>query len=133
MDKLAFLNKVRSLPLPPVKNILNVAVQTARQTMPDKPNKGEYVEPNGSPPVPLQRSDENMKSPPQRMEHHELNPFNTTNPFDRSVNENDGRGNECTSFMGDYGEGYQRSENYMNRQVEKQYEIITFNNCKNRY
>lgn len=116
MDKFAFLNKVRSLPLPPVKNILNVAVQTARQTMPDKPNKGEYVEPNGSHSAPLQHSDENQKSRPQKMEHHELNPFNTTNPFGHSVNGNDGQGNECTSFMGDYGEGYQRTD--LNRQVQ---------------
>lgn len=42
---MAFLNKLRSLPLPPVKNVLNVALQTARQTMPEKPKKGDYEEP----------------------------------------------------------------------------------------
>lgn len=50
---MAFLNKVRSLPLPPVKNILNVALQTVRQTMPEKPDKGEYEEPRGGPPPPI--------------------------------------------------------------------------------
>lgn len=49
---MSFLNKVRSLPLPPVKNILNVAFQTARQTMPEKPDKGDYEQPRGPPPVP---------------------------------------------------------------------------------
>lgn len=42
---MAFLNKLRSLPLPPVKNVLNVAMQTARQTMPEKPKKSDYEEP----------------------------------------------------------------------------------------
>lgn len=47
---MAFLNKVRSLPLPPVRNILNVALQTARQTMPEKPDKSAYEQPHGGPP-----------------------------------------------------------------------------------
>lgn len=43
--------------LPPVKNVLNVAMQTARQQMPGKPNKGEYEQPagnlgGGAPPIP---------------------------------------------------------------------------------
>lgn len=49
---MAFLNKIRSLPLPPVQNVLNVALQTARQAMPDKHNKSEYEQPTGAPPVP---------------------------------------------------------------------------------
>lgn len=49
---MAFLNKVRSLPLPPVKNILNVALQTARQSMPEKPDKSDYEQPRGAPPIP---------------------------------------------------------------------------------
>lgn len=45
---MAFLNKLRSLPLPPVKNVLNVAMQTARQTMPGKhQQKDEYEQPPG--------------------------------------------------------------------------------------
>lgn len=118
MDKLAFLNKVRSLPIPPVKNFLNVAVQTARQNFPDKPNKEEYAEPNGPPPVPprpqnVHFSDEiQNQNQQQRMEHHELNPFtNSTNPFGQNIDD----GQECTSFMDGYEQGYQRSENYLNR------------------
>lgn len=116
MDKLTFLNKVRSLPIPPVKSILNVAVQTARQTMPDKHNKEEYVEPNGPPPLPprpqnVHFSEEVQRSQSQHIEHHELNPFGTTNPFSQDTN---GR-QESTSFMNDYEQGYQRSENYLNR------------------
>lgn len=48
---MAFLNKIRSLPLPPVKNVLNVAMQTARQNIPGQ-NKSEYEQPYGPPPVP---------------------------------------------------------------------------------
>lgn len=124
MDKLAFLNaKVRSLPLPPVKNILNVAMQTARQTMPAKPNKDDYTEPpHGTPPVPprpqnVHFSDDVQQSQqPQRMEHHELNPFgaqSSTNPFNSGTERTDGQ--ESTSFMGECDQGYQRSETYLNR------------------
>lgn len=43
---MAFLNKIKSTSsqLPPIKNILNVAVQTARQHMPDKK---DYEQPGG--------------------------------------------------------------------------------------
>lgn len=44
------LSQVRSLPLPPVRNLLNVAVQAARQVIPEKPNKGDYEQPHGPPP-----------------------------------------------------------------------------------
>lgn len=120
MSKLDFLNKVRSLPIPPVKNILNVAVQTARQNFPEKPNKCEYAEPNGPPPIPprpqnVHFSDEIQQTQPMRMEHHELNPFNNgINPFNQNVNGSE-HGQDCTSFMGEYDQGYQRSENYLNR------------------
>lgn len=43
---MSFLNTLRSTPLPPVKNLLNVAMQTARQQMPG--HKGEYEQPQGS-------------------------------------------------------------------------------------
>lgn len=48
---MAFLNKIRSLPLPPVKNVLNVAMQTAKQNLPGQ-NKREYEQPHGPPQVP---------------------------------------------------------------------------------
>lgn len=41
---MSFLNKIKSTQLPPIKNILNVAVQTARQHMPDKK---DYEQPGG--------------------------------------------------------------------------------------
>lgn len=41
------LNHVRSLPLPPVRNLLNVAVQAARQVIPEKPSKSDYEQPRG--------------------------------------------------------------------------------------
>lgn len=120
MDKLSILNKLRSLPLPPVKNILNVAAQTARQTMPEKPNKNEYAEPNSPPPVPprpqnVHFSDDIHQTQAQRIEHHELNPFGNTNPFGQSNNGIEMNDQESTSFMGHCEHGYQRSENYLNR------------------
>lgn len=120
MEKLAILNKVRSLPIPPIKNILNVAVQTARQAMPEAPNKEDYVQPNGPPTIPPRPSSINFSDGGQRqqqMEHHELNPFGNTNPFGNISNGGDAQGTECTSFLGDYEQGYQRSENYLNRFV----------------
>lgn len=44
---MAFLNKLRSLPMPPVKNVLNVAMQTARQTIPSNKKNSEYEDPSG--------------------------------------------------------------------------------------
>lgn len=58
---MAFLNKVRSLPLPPVRNILNVALQTARQTMPDKPDKSDYEQPQGQGPPPVPPRPQNVR------------------------------------------------------------------------
>lgn len=118
MDKLAFLYKLRSLSIPPVKNLFNVAVQTARQTFPDKLNNEEYAEPNGALPVPTRPqnvhfSDDTQQTHSQRMEHHELNPFNSTNPFGRNIDGTEVNGQECTTFMRDYEQrGYQSSENY---------------------
>lgn len=44
---MSFLNTLRSTPLPPVKNMLNVAMQTARQQLPGG-HKGDYEQPPGS-------------------------------------------------------------------------------------
>ncbi|XP_058067416.1 vesicular inhibitory amino acid transporter isoform X2 [Anopheles bellator] len=44
---MAFLNNLRSVPLPPVKNMLNVALQTARQTIPSKQKQNGYEEAAG--------------------------------------------------------------------------------------
>ena len=45
---MAFLNTLKSIPLPPAKNLLNVALQTARQTLPGQKNKQEYEDPAAS-------------------------------------------------------------------------------------
>ena len=42
---MSFLNTLKSIPLPPAKNLLNVALQTARQTIPGNKNKQEYEDP----------------------------------------------------------------------------------------
>lgn len=44
---MSFLNQLRANQLPPIKNVLNVAWQTAKQQLPDKNKKG-YEEPAGS-------------------------------------------------------------------------------------
>lgn len=45
---MSFLNNLRSMPLPPVKNVLNVAMQTARQTIPSKNKQSDYEQPDGA-------------------------------------------------------------------------------------
>lgn len=93
----------------------------ARQTMPEKPKKSDYEQPNGPPPpVPPRPQSvtfsDDQQQPPRPMEHHELNPFGGSNPFKQNGSGADGYGQE-TSFMGDYDSGYQRSQTYMNRFV----------------
>jgi vesicular inhibitory amino acid transporter len=46
MAFLNHLNQLKSTPLPPIKNVLNVAWQTAKQTIPDKNKKQQYEEPS---------------------------------------------------------------------------------------
>lgn len=58
---MSFLNQVRSLPLPPIKNVMNVAWQTARQNMPDKSRKNEYEQPHGEQARPSQHG---VRGPP---------------------------------------------------------------------
>lgn len=94
--------------------------------MPEKPQKGDYEQPNGPPPVPPRPQSVSFSDDqPRQMEHHELNPFSgggggpgsggagASNPFKQNGS-SDGYGQE-TSFMGDYDSGYQRSDNYLNR------------------
>lgn len=95
-----------------------MAIFVARQTMPEKPQKNDYEQPNGPPLVPprpqsVSFSDDQQQKPRQ-MEHHELNPFGGSNPFKQNGSSADG---QETSFMGEYDSGYQRSETYMNRLV----------------
>lgn len=44
---MSFLNTMRSMPMPPVKNVLNVALQTARQVVPSKNKQNDYEQPQG--------------------------------------------------------------------------------------
>lgn len=70
---MAFLNKLKSAPLPPLKNILNVAVQTARQHMPDKK---DYEQPGGGRPTMPQQPDST-----QAMFQGDENTYGTTGKF----------------------------------------------------
>lgn len=90
--------------------------------MPEKPQKCDYEQPNGPPPVPprpqsVSFSDDQQQQQPRPMEHHELNPFGTSNPFKQNGSGAAGSTGQETSFMGEYDSGYQRSETYMNRFV----------------
>lgn len=58
---MSFLNTLRSTPLPPVKNVLNVALQTARQTIPTKNKQNDYEQPGGEDIAP----GGSMRAPPQ--------------------------------------------------------------------
>jgi len=55
---MSFLSKLKSVPLPPLQNVLNVAVQTARQHIPDKK---DYEQPPGTNTLPKQ----NLSNQPQ--------------------------------------------------------------------
>lgn len=59
---MSFLNQVKSLPLPPIKNVLNVGIQMARQTMPgDKSKKSEYEQPPGNNPPPVPQRPQSVR------------------------------------------------------------------------
>lgn len=96
---MAFLNKLRGLPMPPIKNVLNVAMQTARQTMPDKSKQSEYADPSMAggggptgPPIPPRPQSVRFADQEgagagggggggYRNETHELNPFGNPNAY----------------------------------------------------
>lgn len=118
---MSFLNHVRALPVPPIRNVLNVAWQTAKQTLPVKPKKNDYEEPsnNGPPPVPPRPQSvrfADMEGAEPMHETHELNPFRNTeyqqngeaNNYSEDTGFNDG---------GDYDQGYQTGGGFQNRQA----------------
>lgn len=115
---MAFLNKLRSLPLPPVKNVIDVAMQTARQTMPGDKKKSEYQEPQGAgapPPVPPRPQSvrfADQEGMTGYTETHELNPFGNPNDFVQNSHQDGRVGN--TSFVENY-QGYQQGGDYPQR------------------
>lgn len=125
---MSFLNHVRALPVPPIRNVLNVAWQTAKQTLPVKPKKNDYEEPNntGPPPVPPRPQSvrfADMEGVEPMHETHELNPFrNATNDYQPNGSHEGGGGGynsmEDTGFNdgGDYDQGYQTG-GFQNRQA----------------
>lgn len=70
---MAFLNKLKSAPLPPLKNILNVAVQTARQHMPEKKDYEQPGAGGGGAGMPQQQPNNT-----QAMFHGDENTYGTT-------------------------------------------------------
>ncbi|XP_049318248.1 uncharacterized protein LOC105225399 isoform X2 [Bactrocera dorsalis] len=60
---MSFINKLKSTPLPPIKNIINVAVQTARQHIPEKK---DYEQPGGNT-TGAATAQQNFNSHPQGM------------------------------------------------------------------
>ncbi|XP_005183320.1 vesicular inhibitory amino acid transporter-like isoform X1 [Musca domestica] len=113
---MAFLNKLKSAPLPPLKNILNVAVQTARQHMPDKK---DYEQPGGGrPTMPQQpdstqamfQGDENTYGTTDDRPT-ELNPFRNPNGWmdEGDGGEAKGEGYQTTSFN-EYDGRYQQAD-----------------------
>lgn len=88
---MAFLNNLKSAQLPPIKNVLNVAWQTAKQTLPVKNKKQQYDDPTSE--YGSQVGSSNISQGSQRPQNvrfadtvdeqparpHELNPLNPFN------------------------------------------------------
>uniref|UniRef100_A0A1B0DC91 Vesicular inhibitory amino acid transporter n=1 Tax=Phlebotomus papatasi TaxID=29031 RepID=A0A1B0DC91_PHLPP len=118
---MSFLNQLRSVPLPPLKNVLNVAMQTARQTMPDAGKRADYQEPSqggihggAPPPIPARPQSVRFADSEGVGETHELNPFGNPRDFVQNGSGEGGGGynpftqTADTSFTGDYEGGYQQ-------------------------
>lgn len=130
---MAFLNNLKGAPMPPIKNVLKDAWETAKQSIPDRQKQQQYEDPSseygGSSQMSTQSShrphnvhfadsiDPNQQQYPTEM--NPLNPFNTggagsANPFRNGFGYDDGgmKGDynyEETGFnQGDYGGGYQQ-------------------------
>ncbi|XP_046811974.1 uncharacterized protein LOC124421178 [Lucilia cuprina] len=114
---MSFLNKIKTSQLPPIKNILNVAVQTARQHMPDKK---DYEQPGGVSSSMAQPHHENQPNNTQAMYQGdetnygsvdrptELNPFRNPNGWadDGEAGEYKGEGYQTTSFVANEYDGF---------------------------
>ncbi|XP_037828341.1 vesicular inhibitory amino acid transporter isoform X1 [Lucilia sericata] len=116
---MSFLNKIKTSQLPPIKNILNVAVQTARQHMPDKK---DYEQPGGVSSSMAQPHNENQPNNTQAMYQGdetnygsvdrptELNPFRNPNGWadDGEASEYKGEGYQTTSFVANEYDGFRQ-------------------------
>ncbi|KAI8127383.1 vesicular inhibitory amino acid transporter [Lucilia cuprina] len=116
---MSFLNKIKTSQLPPIKNILNVAVQTARQHMPDKK---DYEQPGGVSSSMAQPHHENQPNNTQAMYQGdetnygsvdrptELNPFRNPNGWadDGEAGEYKGEGYQTTSFVANEYDGFRQ-------------------------
>uniref|UniRef100_A0A1A9V7N4 Vesicular inhibitory amino acid transporter n=1 Tax=Glossina austeni TaxID=7395 RepID=A0A1A9V7N4_GLOAU len=119
----SLVNKLKTAQLPPIKNIINVAVQTARQTMPDKK---DYEQPAGvsmaqqPPPANTQPNAEAMFSGTddnyQETDNPtELNPFRNPNGWMNESETGDykAEGYQTTSFVAnEYDGSYQQDGGY---------------------
>jgi solute carrier family 32 (vesicular inhibitory amino acid transporter) len=132
---MAFLNNLKSAPMPPIKNVLKDAWQTAKQSMPDKQRQQQYEDPSseygGSSQISNQSSShrphnvhfaDNYVEPGQQYptEMNPLNPFNTgggganpSNPFSNGLGyegemKSDYQYEETGFNQGEYGGGYQQ-------------------------
>lgn len=125
---MAFLNNLKGAPMPPIKNVLKDAWQTAKQSLPDKQRQQQYEDPSseygGSSQISTQSShkphnvhfaDTVESGQQQPTEMNPLNPFAAggSNPFKSGYgyddqNGKDGYQYEDTGFnQGEYG-GYQQ-------------------------
>uniref|UniRef100_A0A1I8Q2M3 Uncharacterized protein n=3 Tax=Stomoxys calcitrans TaxID=35570 RepID=A0A1I8Q2M3_STOCA len=117
---MAFLNKLKGAPLPPIKNILNVAVQTARQHMPEKKDPasggGSAMPQSAQEPSSTQamfQGDENTYGTTDDRPT-ELNPFRNPNGGwmdDGDASNAKGEGYQTTSFN-EYDGRYQQTDGF---------------------
>lgn len=114
---MAFLNSLKGAPMPPIKNVLKDAWQSAKQSIPDRQKKQQYEDPTSEYGGSSQVSQGSSQRPhnvtfadsvgePDQQRPTELNPLNpfrsSTNPF----------GNEEQTAKGD---AYQYEETGFNQ------------------
>lgn len=124
--KMAFLNNLKGAPMPPIKNVLKDAWQSAKQSMPDKQRQQQYEDPSSEYGGSSQMSNQSNRphnvtfadtvesGQQQPSELNPLNPFasGASNPFKSGYDDQNGmKGDyqyEETGFNQEYGGGYQQ-------------------------
>lgn len=114
----SFIAKLKSTPLPPLKNVLNVALQTARQQMPDKreyeqPGAGglnesqQFSQTQGQNPFPQENYNDNIET-------NTLNPFRNPNGYFNAEDNEFKNEVQQTSFINneEYDGRYQQSDGF---------------------
>lgn len=111
---MSFIAKLKATPLPPLRNILNVAVQTARQTIPERK---DYEQPPGSTQHQQQQQPHPHQPQPSGMEETtemSSNPFRQAGNWTGNEGEGDGefKGEYQSTSFNEYDGRYQQTDGF---------------------